>query len=565
MLVYGDHDAGVIASERARQLALRCTRFLDGDRSTSADDALRTIAILSGQLEQAIADGLDLASTEASASATDQAARALFALWSEMPGGSAIARDAIDRMRGALRSLETIDARVQMKVPEGFAFYGLFLEQYFAAAEDWLRANADDPGAGVLVVGVRSIGTTLSAAVAAVLRAHGRTVLRITVRPTGHPFERRVEIDPPAERCARAIVVDEGPGLSGSTMASVAKALVQHGFLESSIAFFPGHGGWPKDQGGPEVSALWRRIRRYVRPDALGLVERRLSDHAGLPAIEAVGGGIWRTHVFSQPEEWPAVGRTFERPKYLASDPRGRKMLFKFMGDVWFRADTEHTLLEHTEVELAHAAEEALGPRPLGRRCGFVAMPFVGDRPLRRDRLSSAVIEWIARFLVVAPRGSWTLDQAARSLERALEIIRANAAVELSTRVRPADLALGGTGADLAPHTFVQSADGRISRPWPLGQLRHAHAGDASLAWDVAGAIVEWRMTPDARDALLRSIADRGAIVSPPAIDLLRVAYAAFKLGEMTLSARDDPEEADRAIRAAAAYRHEIARAMEGG
>jgi hypothetical protein len=46
------------------------------------------------------------------------------------------------------------------------------------------------------VVGVRSIGTALSAIVAAVLNANGWQAHRFTLRPGGHPYTREVTIDP---------------------------------------------------------------------------------------------------------------------------------------------------------------------------------------------------------------------------------------------------------------------------------------------------------------------------------------------------------------------------------
>ena len=77
----------------------------------------------------------------------------------------------------------------------------------------------------LLVVGIRSIGTTLSAVAAAAARARGIAAERITVRPQGHPYNRTAEFT--AEQMAAVsravssgasfVVVDEGPGLSGSS------------------------------------------------------------------------------------------------------------------------------------------------------------------------------------------------------------------------------------------------------------------------------------------------------------------------------------------------------------
>ena len=80
------------------------------------------------------------------------------------------------------------------------------------------------------MLGVRSIGTSLSAVVAAVLGERGCDVATWTVRPHGHPFDRRLALGPGlaarlSERSdAELLVVDEGPGMSGSTFAATERS-----------------------------------------------------------------------------------------------------------------------------------------------------------------------------------------------------------------------------------------------------------------------------------------------------------------------------------------------------
>ena len=81
------------------------------------------------------------------------------------------------------------------------------------------------------VIGIRSIGTGLAALVAAALGAKPP----VTVRPTGHPFRREVSSGPSlhggAYRGSHApyAIVDEGPGLSGSSFGAVADWLEARG------------------------------------------------------------------------------------------------------------------------------------------------------------------------------------------------------------------------------------------------------------------------------------------------------------------------------------------------
>src|ERR1700730_437641 len=134
------------------------------------------------------------------------------------------------------RALPTLN-EVNISIPEGFAYYAL---HPFAYANAMWEIPACE---SLLVVGIRSIGTTLSAMAAAAVRARGIAVERITVRPKGHPYNRNAEFTPEqmaavgkAISCGASFaVVDEGPGLSGSSFLAVAEALEQAGAPVSKI------------------------------------------------------------------------------------------------------------------------------------------------------------------------------------------------------------------------------------------------------------------------------------------------------------------------------------------
>ena len=105
---------------------------------------------------------------------------------------------------------------MDVSVPEGFAYYALDPELYRMAA---LRFAAEAALHRVAVIGIRSIGAPLSAVVEAELRARAAAKRnRGTVRPHGHPWDRRLRIASGLERAWRAwdgvfAVVDEGPGV----------------------------------------------------------------------------------------------------------------------------------------------------------------------------------------------------------------------------------------------------------------------------------------------------------------------------------------------------------------
>src|SRR3954469_21448791 len=154
-----------------------------------------------------------------------------------------------DRLAVADSCLQILNAisltgDVTVKTPEGFAYYGLHPLDYARLVDQQLAGSSDEPAAAV--IGIRTIGTTLSAIVAAEFRRHRIAASRVTVRPHGHPFRRECRFsaeqrDWIAERRRSGdifAVVDEGPGLSGSSFLSVANALQVEGVDPENIVFY---------------------------------------------------------------------------------------------------------------------------------------------------------------------------------------------------------------------------------------------------------------------------------------------------------------------------------------
>src|SRR5207248_1200963 len=141
---------------------------------------------------------------------------------------------------------------VELRTPEGFEYYAVYPEAYIEAAR---RLNLTAPPR---VIGIRSIGTTLAAIVAAALRAPPP----ITVRPHGDPFARSVTIAQELERElltgeTHYVIVDEGPGQSGSSFGAVADWLQARGVPLERIAFVPSHAGAPGAQASKSHLEHW--------------------------------------------------------------------------------------------------------------------------------------------------------------------------------------------------------------------------------------------------------------------------------------------------------------------
>src|SRR6185503_1367582 len=214
-----------------------------------------------GELECGVADN-DPEAARCYESVTDQISGALLAGESAASSNSNFYQPDLHSLLAPVRALPVFE-QLSISIPEGFAYYALHPLAY----ADVMRQLPFC--AHLLVVGIRSIGTTLSSVAAAAVRSRGITAERITVRPRGHPYNRTVEFT--AEQKAavsRAMslgasfaMVDEGPGLSGSSFLAAAEALERAGVPAEKIILISGH--------APNINALcaenaawrWQRFR----------------------------------------------------------------------------------------------------------------------------------------------------------------------------------------------------------------------------------------------------------------------------------------------------------------
>ncbi|MFL4994263.1 MAG: hypothetical protein ACJ8DV_23655, partial [Microvirga sp.] len=220
---------------------------------------------------------------------------------------------------------------------EGYAFYALYPECYLEAAK------ASGLGANTRVIGIRSIGTGLSTLVAAAIGAPAP----FTLRPIGHPFKREVKVDSTLTKTLAAdpdrsfAIVDEGPGLSGSSFGAVADWLEGAGVARQRIHFFPSHDGPLGPQAGTRHRERWSSAPRHIHTmdDLLlrGLPPHHLAawveDLIGPldGPLEDLSGGAWRWHRYQDEASWPPSNLQQERRKFLVSTD-GAPWLVKFAG-----------------------------------------------------------------------------------------------------------------------------------------------------------------------------------------------------------------------------------------
>ncbi|HEX6940428.1 MAG TPA: hypothetical protein VF158_13520 [Longimicrobiales bacterium] len=560
MIVY--REAGRVVATAGEFAALR--------RAAAAGDALDFLVRL-GELEQAVADALH--PCEDGWTAVDAAFR-------RASLGAASAFLAADRGRAspaALRSVlapvaafaGALPARVVIRPPEGYAHYALDPGGYARAAAAYRLDAGAVRAARAVVIGVRSIGTSLSAVVAAAVGSD-RTA---TVRPRGASGERRVAVDAALARRvldwardgADVLVVDEGPGATGETFAAVAAWLRELGVDDRRVVIFPSR-AWGMPLAPPERAAWFGAVRKFPPPVGDDRPER-VAARFGLESPVSLCAGRWRELVPGTAGFPACAGH--ERVKYRASRRDGGVALLRFAGLGRWGADAA----ERAE----RLARLRAGPDVLGLDEGFLVLGWIDGAPLaRRAGRDPAFLAAAARYL--AARAAALRTGRGVDREPILEMLRANAAEAMG----PAAPGLGGALRRLErlPPAEAVIADARLQRrEWirtPAGftkvdAIDHGDGlrlpGPVDAAWDLAAAIVEFRLDDAAAALLVRRCAGPGraeAAALAAAVEAYRPAYAALQLGDATLSLHEATTPGDRSRWAAevARYRAALATAL---
>jgi hypothetical protein len=472
---------------------------------------------------------------------------------------------------GALKRLDLPDT-IRLKQAEGYAFYALYPEAYIAAA------RALQGLAPVRVIGIRSIGTGLAALVASALGAPPP----VTLRPVGHPYQRRLAVSPDLAAGVRSdadaafAIVDEGPGLSGSSFGAVADWLEANGVARERIHAFPSHRGDLGPQASAAHRARWAVLPRHV-VDFEDLVLRaeapahRLESWAAdlvgpaLAPLEDLSGGAWRERVHEDEAAWPAANIQQERRKFRLRTASGLWLLkFAGLGAAGAAKRDRGRLL----------FEAGFGPETVGFRHGFLVERWVEEaRPIglaaldRRGFLAS-----LARYLAfrarhwpaAAARGAGARDLLAMARHNAAQALGPEAASALApwaARLPALEAAIRRVDTDnrLHPQEWLQRRDGSFLKTDALDHsAAHDLVGCQDIAWDIAGAAAEFGLSDEEIEAL-RAEVGRGAghPVDPEVLAFCRVAYPAFQLGAATLAAQalaGCPAEAGRLQRAAERY-----------
>jgi hypothetical protein len=425
-------------------------------------------------------------------------------------------------------AVSPLPEEVEVSTPEGYAFYAVFPEAY-------LKAAAEAPWAGPpFVIGIRSIGVGLAPLVAAVTNAAGVA----TVRPRGHPFHREVRVSQAlraklAGHSGPFAIVDEGPGLSGSSFAAVADLLEALGVAPERMVFLPSHENGPGPEARPEHRVRWAKASKRAATMEILLADEPLAgwfeDLTGpITAIEDLSGGAW------------TVGRS-DAPSAHAALER-RKFRLRTESGVWLAKFAGLGALGEAKNGRARTlARAGACPEPLALRRGFLLERWIVGAPgPAGDR--AAIIEHVGRYLGLRAVAFPAQEHDGASLEDLAVMARTNIA-ELGldpacVPAPPKQTAARAVHVDGRLHRWewLTTADGRLIKTDALDHsAAHDLVGCQDVAWDVAGARLELGLDAAEAEQLcaaVASVCDRP--VDPPLLAFYDIAYPAFQAGLWT-------------------------------
>jgi hypothetical protein len=512
MYVFRNGKQSVSGSEMTSSLTQALLHWRSAPREQSEDSVLAAL-IAAGELECAL---LDSAGDERRTHSCDVASEITEALSLAFLTGK---RDALATILQKTKQLQ-VAKHYELAVQEGFAYYALHPRKIAMMLDTLPLTNS------VAVLGIRSIGVTLSAVTLSALRLLGIECRRITVRPTGHPYDRRLELTPKLRKWvedagdAGFLIVDEGPGISGSSFLAVAEALAACGVSDDCIQMIGSRDVDPGSLRAENAVERWPRFKFHVMQSA------------PLPPLEAgesLSGGTWRRHFRCDGNSIPASWAPLEAAKFLARDERS---IFKFEGFGHYG--------QAASARAESLAAQGFSLPYLGHSCGFGQFGLVPGRTLSLDDLSAETLERMADYL------SFRATEFASNIPQTPEIekmLRWNWQVEFGEELGDAQSHLEAAqivvcDGRMMPCKWLRADTGELLK---LDACKHGNnhffPGPCDIAWDVAGTIVEWELQGETRDYFIHQFETRSGFSVADRLAPYLLAYVTFRLGWSKMAA----------------------------
>lgn len=456
----------------------------------------------------------------------------------------------------------SLPENITVKVPEGYAYYGYFPESYIEAAEKFYSKAVPDKA---VVIGIRSIGTSFSSAVGAVLEKKGCDVTTFTLRPKGEYENRYIRFSDElssellSKRNVYFLIVDEGPGLSGTSFGVTAERLSSLGIPDEKIIFIS---SWEPDGSGL-ISELgrsrWKAHLKFSSNfDDTWIKSGRLSEFFPYKELSNISNGLWRSLFYKNPSEFPVTYPAEERKKYICS----KKPLNT--GDKG--SGTYEALPGHESGELYLAEFIGLGrygkrlyerakilseagyiPRVHGIENGFLISEFVKGMPLKKDEITFGQLNSIAAYMDFLQKKF--PSEPSRNFDEVFEMIAENVCeymggdwikvLEKQKRKFGRLYSRSAIAVDghMFPHDWITAQCGFYKTDGIVHHADQFFPGCQSIIWDIAGFSTEAELGSEKEEFLINRFCEiSGQKEIYEHLDFYKLAYLAFRMGYTSMA-----------------------------
>jgi hypothetical protein len=439
---------------------------------------------------------------------------------------------------------QVLPNRVEISVPEGYAYYGVYPEMYLEAAKSFAQPLQR---CSAVCLGLRSIGSSLSAVVAAALEELGWSVQSWTLRPRGHPFERTPRVAPELNEKLRSIshsrflVIDEGPGISGSSFVGTGAMLRELGIPQHRITFFPSWRTEGSQLRSPAARDQWSSYKQVVTTfESVWLDSGRLTQ-AFPGRLTDLSAGSWRHLMYPSSACFPAVQPQHERRKYLLAPAEATlaaqpPLLLKFAG---LGVEARANVLRGKAL-----AQAGFSPAPLYLCHGFMATPFVEGKPVPVGHTPREFLQRVAQYLAHLACAQRAEPTVADAELREMTVVNLNEALDgeefcrlerlLPRKWTERPVALD---AKMQSHEWLQTPTGYVKTDAIDHHRDHFFPGCQDIAWDIAGAALELALDRPGRSFVVgeyRRLSHDHTITQR--LPHFAIAYLAFRIGYATLA-----------------------------
>jgi hypothetical protein len=275
-------------------------------------------------------------------------------------------------------------------------------------------------------------------------------------------------------------------------LAGTAAMLASLGIPDDRIVLMPSWDAPPGSLRSETARHRWQRHRRYVSSfEQTWRASGRLDDLLG-PAAVDLSAGQWRDELITEPARRPAIHPQHERRKL-----RRPGVLLRFAG---------LGTIGHKRLSRARTlAELGFSPHPAGLAHGFLALELVPGTPLVRGEIDAELLDRMARYLACVRERFALAEEDRTDLAEMMHVNLAEAGLGAwaDNLHDPADAPPVAVDGRMLPHEWLRTARGYLKVDALDHSDDHFFPGPVDIAWDLAAAVIEFGMSPDARRQLV--------------------------------------------------------------